>query len=405
MKLHLLGLAALLPLAATAATTQDDGSAIQVAPKASETAIDPALAPAAAFQDAFQAIAERVAPSITTVAGYSRPTGETPVEADAVEAGTKAAWVRQVENRYPGFELVGSGSGVMISKEGHLLTNRHFLLKPDGTPCDLVDVETVDNRHTIARIVGMEPTLNLAILKLEVYAEGNPPKFEPIVFGNSIDLYPGHWCLAQGDPFGPEKFFSFGLFAGTPSRECYQEQLSATYLQAALQVHPGTYGGALLNLKGEFVGMLTPRSTEITGDFQLGYGVEFALPSNIVRAIYPTILRNESFRSPWLGFAVMSPGELIKELGVEAYGKLDRPRAGIYLENVFEPSPAHAAGLQPGDFLTRFGDAYIGSPLDFQRALYMAGIGAEVELEFYRAGKTMRKTLKIEERPENAITR
>ena len=82
--------------------------------------------------------------------------------------------------------------------------------------------------------------------------------------------------------------------------------------------------------------------------------------------------------------ALEESAELRAERGNEAYQAMKRPRVGIYIENVFDPSPAHAAGIQPGDWLTRFGDAWIGSPLDFQKQLYLAGIGNEVELEFFR---------------------
>ena len=134
-------------------------------------------------------------------------------------------------------------------------------------------------------------------------------------------------------------------------------------------------------------------------------GIEFALPSNIIRALYPTILKNESRVSPWLGFAVMSGIELQRELGIEGYSKLLKPRAGIYIENLFDPSPAHSAGVKIGDFLTRFDGAIIGGPLDFQRAMYMAGVGRSVELEFFRAGETYSVRLEVEPRPEAAITR
>ena len=133
--------------------------------------------------------------------------------------------------------------------------------------------------------------------------------------------------------------------------------------------------------------------------------VQFALPSNIIQGLYATIARNESFRSPWLGVAVMSVGELHKELGVERMQTLVRPRVGIYVENVFDPSPAAAAGVRPGDFLTKFNGKLIGSPLDFQKQLYMNGIDRAAEIEFFRAGETYTREIPIEARPPEATTR
>ena len=371
-------------------------------PVSDETPAIEGLAVALELEKAYRGVADHVAPSIVSISAYTR---KPEAEEEASEVPT-ARWRVELQQEYKGFELCGSGSGMILSEDGYILTNRHYLLKSDGSVADLVDVETVDNRHTISRVVGMEPTLNLAILKLQVYSETNKPQFRPLKFGNSAQLLPGHIVIAVADPFGPEKFFGAGLLASTPNRECYQEQLTSTFLQAAMRVHPGAYGGILVNLRGEFMGMLTPRNPKFgleAPDQHLA--IEFALPSNIIAGLYKTILRNETFVSPWLGYAVMSMPELQKELGTEAFLALDRPRVGIYIENVFEPSPAHAAGLQRGDFLVKFDGHYIGSPLDFQKYLYMAGIGNTVEVEIYRAGETFTHELKIEERPENATTR
>lgn len=358
---------------------------------------------ALALQDAFAAVAERVFPSIVTVSAYVREPEVAPVEAGA--APTKGAWVKQIDHDYPGFRRIGSGSGVILSAEGDILTNRHFLLQENGEPADLVDVETVDNRHTLCRVVGMEPTLNLAVLAFEVFSQENPPRCAPIAFGNSFDLRPGHWAISVGDPFGPEKFFAPGVFASNASRECYQEQLTATYLQAAVLGHPGAYGGALVNLRGEFVGLLTPRGVALGAAAAPATGIELALPSNIIQGLYRTIKRNESFRSPWLGTAVMSIGELRRSLGAQAFDALARPRVGIYVENVFAPSPAADAGVQVGDFLVSLDGVLIGSPLDFQKQLYLAGIGGTVRLELFRAGETYTREIVVLERPAEAVTR
>lgn len=206
----------------------------------------PAQGVALELQDAFAAVAEQVLPSIVTVAAYVR-------DPDAgLEPSQTSAWVKDLSGEYPGFRRIGSGSGVILSAEGDILTNRQFLLQENGEPADLIDVETADNRHTLSRVVGMEPTLNLAVVALEVFSKDNPPAFKPLPIGNSAALLPGHMAIAVGDPFGPEKFFAPGVFSATASRECYQEQLTATFLQVALVLHPGAYGGALVNLRGTF---------------------------------------------------------------------------------------------------------------------------------------------------------
>jgi len=363
----------------------------------------PGLELALQLESTYLALAERVFPSIVTVRAFERiPASETAAASPPPQTG----WISPIDENYPGFRRIGAASGVILTADGDILTSRTSLLKADGKPADLVDVETIDNRLTICRVLGMEPTLNIAVLKLDVYSNDNPPRFRPIRMGNSFLLHPGSMVAAVADPFGPEKFFGVGVCAGTPNRECYQEQLSSTYVQAAMHVHPGAYGGALVNLRGEFVGMLAPRAHATGARADAPHmGLEFALPSNIIQGLYGTIRRNQSFESPWLGYAVMSMAELRKEIGAEAAAALVRPPAGIYIENVFTPSPAATADIRPGDFLTKFNGIEIHSPLDFQKQLYMAGIGARVPVEFFRAGESFVRELVIEVRPPTATTR
>jgi S1-C subfamily serine protease len=375
----------------------------QALPAAQAAAAAPATAaPAgdalAALEDSSLALARRLRPCVVTVAAYVRlPEGQ-----EAAGDG----WRLRPSSEFPGFALVGSGSGVVVSSAGDIVTNRHLLLGPDGEPVDLVDVETADLRHTLAEVMGLEPTLNLGVVQLRVFDPQDPPRFEPIAFGDSSRTEVGQIAFALADPFGPEFFLSQGLIASTPGRDCYQEQLSAAYLQASLPMTEGAFGGALLDRQGRWIGLLShlPTSGE-TGRAFAGRGLAYALPANIVQALYGTIQKSQSFRSPWLGWAVMSSAELFRERSAEAMAKLSLPRVGIYIENVFAGSPADQAGIQPGDFLVRLGDAYLAEPLDFQKALYLAGIGREVECEFFRAGEVFKRTLRIEERPAEAITR
>jgi len=341
------------------------------------------------------AIADQARASVVTVAAFVR-------DDSAAEDAPAPSWSRLPAGEYPGFRRIGAGSGIVVSSNGDILTNRHLLVGPDGAAPDLVDVETADGRHTLSRIVGLEPTLNLAVVRLEIYSERNPPAFEPIEFGDSASLAVGGLAIPIGDPWGPERFFGLGVVAGLPDRQCYQEQLAATYLQIAAQVPPGAYGGGLLDADGRYVGMLTPRDASSPDGTR---GLEYALPSDVVRGIFAAILETESTVSPWLGFAVMGIAELRAELGASGFAALARPRSGIYVESVFTPSPASAAGIRAGDFVTHIDGEALGSPLDFQRRLYLGGIGGTLRVDLFRDGEPYTVELKIEPRPEEAVTR
>lgn len=362
------------------------------------------LATAISLEQQFFKISQEMYSAVVTVTGYERDPNAI-VEAEA--GPSDAAWVLSAfSDKYPGYRKVGIGSGVIVSEDGEILTCASILKKKDGTYADLVDVETDDQTNTICHLIAVEPTLNLALLKMEVFSRITPPHFKVAKFGNSAAMKPGSIALAIGDPFGPERHFSHGIVTSAPSRECYQEILTATYMQTTMLVHPQAYGGALVNLKGELIGILMPREPKNgTQPATPSHGIEFAMPANVVQGIYKALRMTKTFKSPWLGYSVMSRAEIRKERGPEGFNAMDKPRFGIMIENVFEGSPAAKAGIQPGDFLVKFDGEVIHTPIMFQRALYLAGIGADIKLEMYRAGKTIEVPLKVAERPAHATTR
>ena len=194
-----------------------------------------------------------------------------------------------------------------------------------------------------------------------------------------------------------------GLLSAKPSRDCYQELMSATFMQATMFVPPGAIGGPVVDLDGNVLGILT--TLDAGASAVLVPGTAWALPSKITAGLYDAIRTAGTTKSPWLGFSVMSRAEIATARGFAAFQAMKKPPHGILLENVFAPSPAATAGLKPGDFLTHFAGVEIHAPVDFQRQLYLAGVGREVELVMFRDGETFRSTLPIEARPPEAKPR
>lgn len=393
-----------LALAAFAPTPRAQSDA--ASPGATPVPAVDGLAAALAIEQHFASLAAEAYKQVVTVTGYRRlPPSllrlpvEPQIDTDEWEGRTE-------ENVYPGFEKIGIGSGFMVSVEGEVLTCLQPLKQADGTFADLIDVETPDRQNTICRLVAAEPTLNLALLRFEVVNESFPPQYSVARFGDSAVARAGQYAIGVGDPFGPEKVFTVGTITQPPDRDCYQENLTATYLQASMRVQPQCYGGPLLNIRGEVIGILMPLLPKPgIPELEPARGLEFALPSNILQGLYKSLREVQTWKSPWLGFAVMSRAELRRERGVGAFDMMVKPRFGIFIENVFRPSPASTAEIQPGDFLVSFDGQTVDTPLMFQRFLYLAGIGAEVELEIFRNGATSTRRLKIEERPANATQR
>src|SRR5262249_29030300 len=158
-----------------------------------------------------------------------------------------------------------------------------------------VVAETKDGRNTLCALVAAEPTLDLALLRLEVWPKGNPPSFGVGELSTS-NVRPGQLAFAVGDPFGPERFFALGLISSIPSRGCYQDQLTATFLQTTMVLHPEAYGGPLVDIDGKILGVMIPRrraTTVAAGSAGAAanapdpaparpMGIEFALPSPIL---------------------------------------------------------------------------------------------------------------------------
>ena len=362
---------------------------------------------AALLQQGFTAVARDVFPSVVTVRTFVRSDGSQKAPVDAAAP----RWIAPAGTpEYPGFQPLGAGSGFFVDADGDVLTCLHPFQRADGTLADLVDVETQDGSVVISELVGSEPTLDLAIVHCMVFPNWRVPEIKALRFGDSDAVQCGQWALGFGDPPGPEKALGVGVVVARPSRDCYQELLTSAFLQTSLQLSPQAYGGPLVDLDGAVIGILCPLRTSTTGgpiDSQKGehQGPVFALPSKILASIYPSIRKNRSFQSPWLGFSVMSRSEIAVKKGVAAFNAMKKPRHGILIENVFQPSPAAAAGVQPGDFLTDFDGKGIFAPTDFQRLLYLAGVGKQVKCEFFRDGQSFTATLAIEKRPPEAVTR
>jgi serine protease Do len=399
-------LSRLLPLLSTltvfAPAQQPDAAAAPAAPGAATAARSSARQHAATLAAAFAEVAQQVAPSVVTIRAFVR---------DAAGADRRAGdrgigWTEAIENEtYPGYRLHAACSGFVVDADGSVLTCFRPLQRSDGALPDLVDVETHDNRRILAEIVGSEPVVDLAIVHCMVYPEGRKTPLPALEFGDSDAIETGQWAFGVGDPAGPERFFAPGTFVARPCRDCYQDYLNSFYQQVAMVAHPQAYGGPIVDLDGRVVGILAPRRQPSGSLVDLRFGIEFGLPSKIVTGLYESIRQVRSFQSPWLGFSVMSRAEIATTRGIEAFHAMQKPRNGILIENVFRPSPAADAGILPGDFLAAFDGTRIFTPVDFQKCLYLAGVGRTVKLEMFRAGETFHRELTVQVRPPEAVPR
>ena len=279
---------------------------------------------------------------------------------------------RQQPRQQPRQQQIGLGSGVIISEDGYIVTNNHVI-----ADAERLEVTLNDNRNFAATVVGSDPNTDLALIKIDA------PQLHVIPMGNSEDLRVGEWVLAVGNPFG----FTSSVTSGIVSAKA--RNISSTtgmpssggiesYIQTDAAVNQGNSGGALVNLKGELVGINTAIYSS-TGTYA---GCSFAIPTSIVEKVVGDIKAYGTVQRAYLGirFVELSP-ELIAEK------KLTGPTSGIYVAAIEERSAAMAAGLTEGDIITSINGKPTRSTAELQEVITHFSPGDTVNIEYYRDGR------------------
>ena len=349
---------------------------------------EPTSSAALSLEESFSRAADRILPSIVAINTYAR--------GKARRRPSETGWRVAGQKRNPHHRLLLSRTGFVVSDEGFILTSHHGVLDPDTRkPAEIIEVELADRSFAHARFIGAEPNLDLAVIKLDL---DRPVSAAPIA--RDATLRTGSWAIAVGDPPGPERTFAAQPIASPPQRECYQEELTATLIQASMHVPPESWGGPWVNLRGDVIGIGLPRRQDLLAG-SAPSGAAFALPIDLAMNLYEPLIVRESAKSPWLGISVLEAPRAWRTTQREAR-LTDR---GVLIDDIFDPSPAASAGLRVGDVLTRLGNEPVTSVASFQRQLYLNGIDAPVTLEFWRNGERSTAKAIIRQRPDRATVR
>ncbi len=267
--------------------------------------------------------------------------------------------------RTPDREVRSLGSGVLVSRDGLIITNYHVI---EGA--QHIRVTMADEREFEARLVGTDPLTDIALIRID---ETNLPTVD---WGDSDRLSIGEWVVAVGSPFGLGQTVTAGIVSAkgrtNPDIVGY-----ADLLQTDAAINPGNSGGALLNTAGEIVGI----NTAIVSRGGGSEGIGFAIPSNTARQIMETLLRDGEVVRGWIGI-------LVKRLsGTERERMGAPPEARVQVENLFMNSAAHNAGIEPDDVVISFKGKTIMGTSQLRDLIANSEIGSKPKIVIWRQGR------------------
>ncbi len=274
----------------------------------------------------------------------------------------------------------GSGSGLIVDNDGHIVTNNHVV----GDALE-VEVRLFDKTKLIAQVVGKDPDTDLALLK--VTADRPLPYAR---FGDSGAVRVGQWVLAVGNPFGLDRTVTLGVVSGI-GRENVNLSRYENFIQTDASINPGNSGGPLFNLRGEVIGINT-------AIINFAQGIGFAIPSNMTKQVIQQLIERGKVVRGWLGVGIqpLTP-ELAKKFGVSE-------GEGVLVNEVFEKDPAAEAGIKPGDIILTIDGSVVDSPNKLSRLIGALPPGAAPKIEVVRDFTRQVLTVPLSERRDTAVT-
>jgi serine protease Do len=315
---------------------------------------------------AFVEVAEKVSPSVVVIAVTHKRDPDALKAAEDFEEGSalREFW----EEMHPQF---GQGSGIIIRKDGYILTNRHIV---EGA--DKIEVRLKDGRTFAATIRGLDRHSDVAVVKIE--AKGLPVA----KLADSDKTRVGEFAIAIGTPFNLDYSVTFGHVSAKGrgnvvpsfSRDAMMDQ---DFIQTDANINPGNSGGPLVNIDGEVIGI----NTLIRG---LRSGIGFAIPSNIAREVSDQIVATGRFARPWLGVSIHGVKE---DRDFEELAR--RVGDGVVVRSILPEGPAAQSELRRGDIITRVDGRPVGSAQELRNELRGKKVGQPVTLKVFRQAEQL----------------
>ncbi len=277
----------------------------------------------------------------------------------------------------------GTGSGVIVRKDGYIITNNHVVESGDE-----IQVTLSDKRNFTAEVIGTDPKTDLALIKID--ADDLPV----LPWGDSQKLEVGEIVMAVGNPFGLTQTVTMGIVSAVGRANVgivdYED-----FIQTDAAINPGNSGGALVNLKGELIGINTAIFSRSGGYM----GIGFAIPSNMAQVIQTSLIEHGKVVRGWLGVS-------IQDLTPDLQDQFEAPDIqGALVSEVIDDSPAQQAGFQRGDIIRQF-DTKTVKDTHHLRALVAESVpNASVKVQVFREGEDHELTVTIEEMPKDLVAK
>jgi serine protease Do len=329
------------------------------------------------LDEEYTKVANAVVPSVVSITTTKTVSRRMPIDPLELFFG------RRFSDENPAQQKVTSlGSGVIVSKEGHIVTNNHVL---NGT--DDVTVQLSDGRQAKAKIVGTDGQIDLAVLKIDL------ENLTPLPIGDSDKVRVGQIVMAIGNPFGLDESVSQGIISAKDRRAMNDSQVE--FFQTDTAINPGNSGGPLVNIRGEVIGINTAIYSESGGN----QGIGFAIPSNVVRSAMNSIIGKGRVIRGYLGVGIQPV-----TMDIAEQFKLSSARGALVTE-VTPGSPAEKAGIIRGDVIRKVNGYDVKDTVALVNRIAETEIGSNLTIDLVRDGAAKTVTAQVVEQPADLVTR
>ncbi len=338
----------------------------------------------------FTDVAKRVTPAVVNITTVMTEKVSRSPFPDELRDRMEEFFGRRSDPRYrapqhqgdPRGEQRGQGSGVIVSSDGYVLTNNHVIANAQE-----VSVTLPDKREFKGKIIGTDPKSDLAVVKI------NASALPAVTWGDAAKLQVGEYVLAVGNPFGLNSTVTLGIVSAVGRGHMGITQYE-DFIQTDAAINPGNSGGALVNTRGELVGINTAIFSQ-TGGYQ---GVGFAVSTTMAKPIYESLVKTGKVIRGYLGIGLQELNQdLARSFGI-------KEAKGALISDVRDGSPAEQAGLKQGDVIIEYQHTPVEDGVALQRMVTRTSVGTNVSLKIIRDGRERELTVQVGEQPGETKT-